>query len=369
MDAVNWWTRVAGDAANMNVPPPDDYDALLVVSFGGPEKPDDVIPFLENVLRGKNVPRERMLAVAEHYDHFGGVSPINAQNRALVAALQAEFDRSGPPWRVYWGNRNWHPLLPDTLAEMARDGVRRALAFFTSAYSSYSGCRQYRENIQVAQQQVGSSAPAIDKLRMFYNHPLFIEPQVEYVRAALEQVPPSRRPQARIAFTAHSIPLSMAQNCLYEPQLQEACRLVSQALGDQYPWQLVYQSRSGAPSQPWLEPDIRDHLAELHRGGVQDVVVVPIGFVSDHLEILYDLDTEAREVCDQLGMNLVRASTVGTHPKFISMICELVQERLDPQAERRALGSMGPSHDECAEDCCPLGAFGAGSGRRAAGSG
>ena len=180
----------------MNALPASSYDALLVVSFGGPEKPDDVIPFLENVLRGKNVPRERMLAVAEHYYHFGGVSPINAQNRALVAALQAEFDRKGPPWRVYWGNRNWQPLLPDTLAVMARDGVRRALGFFTSAYSSYSGCRQYRENIQLAQQQVGPAAPAIDKLRMFFNHPLFIEPQAEHVRAALDEIPAARRLQA-----------------------------------------------------------------------------------------------------------------------------------------------------------------------------
>jgi ferrochelatase len=338
----------------MNAPALNRYDALLVVSFGGPEKPDDVIPFLENVLRGKNVPRERMLAVAEHYDHFGGASPINAQNRALVAALQAEFDQHGPPWRVYWGNRNWHPLLPDTLAAMARDGVRRALAFFTSAYSSYSGCRQYRENLQLARQQVGPSAPVIDKLRMFFNHPLFIEPQVERVRAALDEIPPPRRSQARLAFTAHSIPLSMAQNCRYEAQLQETCRLISHALGDQYPWRLVYQSRSGPPSQPWLEPDIRDHLAELHQGGVQDVVVAPVGFVSDHLEILYDLDTEAGEFCHRVGMNMVRAGTVGTHPKFVAMISELIQERLNPQAERRYLGTMGPSHDECPDDCCPI---------------
>src|SRR5580658_6231633 len=177
----------------MNVPSATCYDALLVVSFGGPEKRDDVLPFLENVLRGKNVPRERMLAVAEHYYHFGGASPINPQNRALVAALQAEFDRNGPPWRVYWGNRNWHPLLPDTLSTMARDGVHRALAFFTSAYSSYSGCRQYRENLESAQQQVGAAAPAIDKLRMFFNHPLFIEPLVERVGAALDEIPALRR--------------------------------------------------------------------------------------------------------------------------------------------------------------------------------
>ncbi len=283
--------------------------------------------------------------------------------------MQAEFDRRGPSWRVYWGNRNWHPLLPDTLAAMARDGVHRALAFFTSAYSSYSGCRQYRENVQVAQQLVGPGSPTIDKLRMFFNHPLFIEPQVERVSSALEEIPALRRSQVRIAFTAHSIPLSMSQNCRYEAQLLEACRLVSQALGDHYPWRLVYQSRSGPPSQPWLEPDIRDHLAELHEHGAKDVVVVPIGFVSDHLEILYDLDTEARAFCESVGLNMVRAGTVGTHPKFVTMISELVQERLDPQAVRRSLGAMGPSHDVCPDDCCPLGQRGAGGGQRAAGSG
>jgi protoporphyrin/coproporphyrin ferrochelatase len=339
----------------MNVPRPDEYNALIVVSFGGPEKPDDVMPFLENVLRGKNVPRERMLEVAEHYYHFGGVSPINAQNRALVAALQREFDEHGPPWRVYWGNRNWHPLLPDELAAMQRDGVRRGLAFFTSAYSSYSGCRQYLENLDSAAQQVGASAPPVDRLRAFFNHPLFIEPLVEHVSQALDAIPSERRAQARIAFTAHSIPLAMAKSCRYEAQLKESARLISQALADRYSWQLVYQSRSGPPTQPWLEPDIKDHLTSLHSEGVRDVVIAPIGFVSDHLEILFDLDTEAKALCEELGMNMVRARTVGTHPKFVAMIAELVRERLDPTAERRFLGDMGAGHDFCAADCCPSG--------------
>lgn len=327
------------------------YDALLVVSFGGPNGPDDVIPFLENVLRGRNVPKERMLAVAEHYYHFGGVSPINQQNRDLIAALEAELRHSGISLPIYFGNRNWHPLLPDTLAQMAQHGIQRALAFFTSAFSSYSGCRQYRENVAAAQAQVGPNAPQVEKLRFFYNHPGYIEPVVERVRDALQQIPADRRAAARLAFTAHSIPLAMSAGCRYVAQLEESCRLVAGALEHQN-YQLVYQSRSGPPSQPWLEPDICDHLRDLASQGVQDVVVMPIGFISDHLEVLYDLDTEARQVADELGMNLYRASTVGTHPCFVRMIRELVQERLDPTLPKPALGTLGPSHDVCPADCC-----------------
>ena len=334
---------------------PDDalppYDALLVVSFGGPEGPDDVLPFLENVLRGKNVPRARMLAVAEHYQHFGGISPINAQNRALVAALRAELAAHGLNLPVYWGNRNWHPLLPDTLAEMARDGVRRALGFFTSAYSSYSGCRQYRENVAAAQQIVGPQAPAVEKLRVFYNHPDFIGPLVERVRDALEQIPAERRRLAHVVYTAHSIPLSMAENCDYAVQIAEAARLVSAAL-DTTNYQVAYQSRSGPPQQPWLEPDVCDLLRGLSgNSGTRDVVIVPIGFLSDHIEVLYDLDMEAKQLANELGLNLVRAATVGSHPKFVGMIRELVEERVHG-APKRALGDFGPSHDVCPADCC-----------------
>jgi ferrochelatase len=312
-----------------------------------------VLPFLENVLRGKNVPRERILEVADHYRHFGGVSPINAQNRALIAALRAELDARGPRLPIYWGNRNWHPLLGDTLAEMAGDGITQAIAFFTSAYSSYSGCRQYREDIQRAQQEFGPAAPRVDKLRVFFNHPGFIEPMVECVQAALSRIPADRRDSAEIVYTAHSIPRAMADNCRYVLQLQEAVRLVSAAVGRPATGRLVFQSRSGPATQPWLGPDIFDYLSELSATGqVRDVVIVPIGFVSDHLEVIFDLDTQAREVCDRLGLNMLRAATVGNHPKFVRMIRDLIVERMTDDAPRPALGELGPSHDVCPEDCC-----------------
>jgi ferrochelatase len=329
------------------------YDALLVVSFGGPDGPADVIPFLENVLRGRNVPRERMLEVAEHYMHFGGRSPINEQNRQLIAALEREFASHGLNMPIYWGNRNWHPLLPDTLQKMANDGVRRALAFVTSAFSSYSGCRQYREDIARAQQQVGPAAPQIDKLRVFFNHPGFIEPMIARTRAAFEQVPLDRRDSALLLFTAHSIPAAMAVGSRYEEQLRESSRLVADGVGHKN-WQLVYQSRSGPPQQPWLEPDIGENLKASHQAGTlpPDIVAVPIGFISDHMEVLYDLDTETKQLCDTLGINMVRAETVGTHPRFIQMIRELVEERLSSAPNRLALGKLGPNHDDCPDDCC-----------------
>jgi ferrochelatase len=327
------------------------YDALLVVSFGGPEGPDDVMPFLENVLRGKNVPRERMLEVAEHYQHFGGVSPINQQCRALISALTDEFAEHGLDLPIYWGNRNWHPMLADTLGQMRKDGIQRALALMTSAFSSYSGCRQYREDVLRAQQEVGRGAPQVDKLRLFFNHPGFIDAVGDRVQAAINRIPADRRSTTQIIFTAHSIPLTMAAGCAYEAQLNEACRLVMESFSEQS-WRLVYQSRSGPPTQPWLEPDVCDYLREVHQqGGITDVVIAPIGFLSDHMEVLFDLDTEARVLCDEVGLNMVRAGTVGTHPKFIQMIRELVLERTS-NAKRLCLGEMGPSHDVCPEDCC-----------------
>ena len=335
----------------MNETPEPRYDALLLVSFGGPERPEDVMPFLENVLRGKPVPRERMLEVAEHYYHLGGVSPINEQNRALIAALEAELKAHGPELPIYWGNRNWRPFLADALLQMADDGVRRALAFFTSAFSSYSGCRQYRENIEQARAEVGSRAPQIDKLRGFFNHPGFIEAMADRVQQALEQIPAERRGEAKLVFTAHSIPLAMAEHCQYQAQLAEACRLVAARVGIE-DGQLAYQSRSGPPSQPWLEPDIGDVLRELAATGMRDAVVAPIGFISDHMEVLYDLDTEAQTLCRALGLNMVRASTVGLHPKFISMIRELIGERMGLVAERRALGVLTPCPDVCPVNCC-----------------
>jgi ferrochelatase len=332
------------------------YDAILVVSFGGPESREDVIPFLENVLRGRNVPRERMLEVAEHYYHFGGKSPINQQTRELIAALEAELERNGPQLPVYWGNRNWHPLLADTLGEMKRQGVRRALGFVTSAFSSYSGCRQYREDIARARDAVGAGAPEVDKLRVFFNHPGFIEATVERVGEALRQlvaVEGAAPTQVQVVYTAHSIPLSMAQTSDYVQQLEEARRLVSERLGVNND-ALVYQSRSGAPGQPWLEPDVLDHLRNVKANQqASAVVLAPISFVSDHMEVLYDLDVEARQLCDSLGLPMARAKTVGVHPKFVAMIRELIMERMNPGSERHALGALGPRADECPEDCCP----------------
>ena len=321
------------------------YDALLLIAFGGPEQPADVLPFLENVLRGRNVPRERMLEVAEHYYHFGGVSPINGQMRELIPLVEAELREHGPHLPVYWGNRNWHPVLADTLRKMRDDGVKRAAAFVMSAYSSYSGCRQYLEDIARAREAVGAGAPEIDKLRLFFNHPGFIEPMAERVREALIEIP-----AAALVFTAHSVPVSMAASSQYEAQLKEACRLVAARVGRDE-WRLVYQSRSGPPSQPWLGPDISDYLRELHAAGGHDVVIAPIGFISDHMEVLYDLDTEARALCGELGITLVRAATVGNHRAFVSMIAELARERMGG-TEKRWLGDLGPSGDECLPDCC-----------------
>jgi len=329
------------------------YDAILIVSFGGPESREDVIPFLENVLRGKNVPRERLLAVAEHYYHFEGKSPINQQTRDLIAGLKVELAQHGPHLPVYWGNRNWHPMLAETLAEMKGDGIRRALAFVTSAYSSYSGCRQYRENIGLAQEEVGPGAPEIDKLRVFFNHPEFIDATEDRLREALQQIPPTARENIQIVYVAHSIPISMANSSDYVRQLEEVRKLASARLGISND-ALVYQSRSGAPGQPWLEPDILDHLRDVKtRNLASAVVLAPISFISDHMEVLYDLDIEARQLCDELSLPMARAKTVGVHPKFISMIRELIEERTNPGTPRRALGSLGPRQDVCAQDCCP----------------
>ncbi|MDA0590978.1 MAG: ferrochelatase [Planctomycetota bacterium] len=331
----------------------ENYDAILVVSFGGPEGSDDVLPFLENVLRGKNVPHERMLEVAGHYQHFGGVSPINAQCRELIAALKTELAEHDIDLPVYWGNRNWHPMLADTLAEMKAAGVKRALAFVTAAYSSYSSCRQYREDIENAQAVVGEGSPAIDKLRVFYNHPEFIAVTAANLAECLSQIPAERRDRCRIAFTAHSIPNSMADTSDYVQQMTEASRLTAEANGiaaDR--WQLVYQSRSGPPQVPWLEPDIVDHLRDLNGSGTQDVIVMPIGFLSDHMEVLFDLDEEAKEACEEMGLHMVRAATVGSHPTFISMIRKLIEERIH-SAPREAAGLFAASHDACPLDCCP----------------
>ncbi|GAA3440726.1 ferrochelatase [Planomonospora venezuelensis] len=310
------------------------YDALLVVSFGGPEKPDDVMPFLENVVRGRGVPRERLLEVEAHYQRFGGVSPINRQCRDLIAAVEPTV---GLP--VYWGNRNWHPYLEDTLRRMAADGMRRAAAFVTSAYGSYSSCRQYIDDIALARAAV-EGAPEIVKLRHFFDHPGFVAAMVDHTREALDRLPAGHRDGARLVFTAHSIPLSMARTAgpdggLYEAQLRRAAGLVVEGLGGGREWDLVWQSRSGAPHIPWLEPDVCDHLERLDAPAV---VLVPIGFVSDHMEVVYDLDVEAAELAAAIGLPLTRAATAGTHPRFVSMIGELLAE---------------PEPEACGTTCCP----------------
>lgn len=334
------------------------YDAFLLVSFGGPEGADDVIPFLENVTRGRGIPAERLAEVGEHYYLFGGVSPINQQCRELAAAIEARFAASGLDLPVYWGNRNWKPYLTDTVSQMARDGVRRAVAFVTSAYSLYSGCRQYLDDIERARAQAGPRAPQIDKLRPYFNHPGFIEPLAENTGVALATLSAAVRDRAWLIFTAHSAPTAMAaasgpNGGAYVAQLTEVAHLVSERVdGGTHPWRLVFQSRSGPPSQPWLEPDVRDYLAELAATGTKAAVLVPSGFVSDHMEVRYDLDVVAAELADRLGIAVARAATPGAHPRFVAMASELVAERLTGAPERLALGSLGASPDRCPAGCC-----------------
>jgi ferrochelatase len=333
-------------------------DALLLLSFGGPERPEDVKPFLENVTRGRGVSADRLADVAEHYYHFGGISPINGQNRALVGALRAELDLHGVELPIYWGNRNWHPYVEDTVRAMAADGIRHAVVFVTSAYGSYSSCRQYQDDLAAAQAAVGNRAPELFKLRHFFDHPGFIEPQVDAVRTALGGIELSRRATTRLAFTAHSIPTSMAatagpQGELYVDQLTAAARVVADAAAPGTAWDLVFQSRSGPPALPWLGPDISDHLRALAGEGVTDVIVVPIGFVSDHLEVQWDLDVEAAAVARDLGLGFTRTVTPGTDPRFVSMVRELVMERIDLRCPKLALSPLGPSHDVCPVGCCP----------------
>jgi ferrochelatase len=309
------------------------YDAVLVVSFGGPEGPADVMPFLENVTAGRGVPRERLAEVAEHYLRVGGVSPINGQNRALVEAVRGDFAEHGVHLPVYWANRHWTPTLTEVLTRMRDDGITNAVAFLTSAYASFSSCRQYLDAIEEARRHVGPGAPSVNRLRQYFNHPGFIDPMVDGVRAALGTIPAELRADASLAFVAHSIPTAMdvasgPAGHAYTDQLAEAARLVSEAVGGARPVTLSYCSRSGSPSTPWLEPDIADRLVELQAAGAQAVVVVPIGFVSDHMEVVYDLDTEAAAVAAELGLRFTRSSTVGTDRRFVAMLRELVLERL-----------------------------------------
>lgn len=346
----------------------DSIDALLVVSFGGPEGPADVVPFLQNVTRGRGIPEERLREVGEHYFHFGGVSPINAQNRAFLAALRDELPRQGIDIPVYWGNRNWSPYLAEAIGEMRADGVRRAMAFFTSAYSSYSGCRQYRENIAAALAEVGDGAPEVDRLGPYFNHPGFVDPFVDATADAVRGLSGPERSAARLVFTTHSIPVAMADSSgastglpggAYVQQHRAVAAHVAERVaattGAALPWDLVYQSRSGAPHIPWLEPDIDAHLRVLASAGCSAALVVPIGFVSDHLEVLWDLDTQARATADEVGLPMVRVGTPGTDPRTVAMVGALVRERLDgvTPSRRRRIGDLPASPDRCAIGCCP----------------
>ncbi|MGI8723096.1 MAG: ferrochelatase [Geodermatophilaceae bacterium] len=324
----------------------DEGNAVLLLSFGGPEGPDDVLPFLENVTRGRGIPRQRLMSVAAHYQHFGGVSPINEQNQLLRKAIEDEMSSRGRPLPVYWGNRNWEPYVEDAVARMAADGVNRAVAFATSAYSSASGCRQYHEDLARARQATGPTTPEIEKLPHFFDHPGFITANADALRAALGRLPAGLAEQARIVATAHSIPVSMAraagpQGGLYERQLQVTARAVVDAVHPGRPVDLVWQSRSGPPQVPWLEPDINDHLSHLAGQGVPAAVLCPIGFVSDHIEVLWDLDNEARETAQGHGLILERAATAGTHPAFVAMIGDLIVERLAGRPRR--LGTLCPT--------------------------
>jgi ferrochelatase len=340
------------------------YDALLLVSFGGPERPADVLPFLRNVTAGRDIPAERLAEVGEHYFAFGGRSPLNDQCRALLTAIGTDFAAHGIDLPLYWGNRNWDPYLADTVAQMQADGVTRAAAFVTSAYSSYSGCRQYRENLYDA----AASAPSvrIDRLRHYFNHPGFVEAFTDSTCAALDRLPAGTSASARLLFVTHSIPLSMASSAgrdgdAYQQQHRSVATLVSHQVtrrtGQAHPWELVYCSRSGPPQTPWLEPDVNDALRALAVDGTAAVVTVPIGFVSDHMEVIYDLDTEAEATARELGVGFARAATPGVHPAFVSIARDLLVERAaverGEQAERSAVGELGPSWDKCPAACCP----------------
>ncbi|WP_281032668.1 ferrochelatase [Nocardia araoensis] len=340
-------------------------DALLLLSFGGPERPEDVMPFLENVTRGRGVPRERLEAVAEHYLHFGGVSPINALNRDIITAVEAELAAAGMDLPVYFGNRNWHPMVEDTVARMAADGVGSALVFPTSAWGGYSGCLQYHEDIARARAAFGAGAPELLKLRQYFDHPLLIETFADAIRAARDRLTAGQRAAARLVFTAHSIPVSADAAAgppadggrLYSRQVADAARLCAAATGFT-DYDLVWQSRSGPPQVPWLEPDIVDHLDDLAAKGVEAVVVCPVGFVSDHLEVIWDLDNEAAQKAAELGMGFARAATPGSDPRFAKLVVELISEQLRGVESRRlgAVPGYGCTRDgaPCVVGCCAV---------------
>jgi protoporphyrin/coproporphyrin ferrochelatase len=354
--ATGFPETVRGDDLHVPTSPPP-FDAILLLSFGGPDGPEDVMPFLENVTRGRGIPRERLERVAGQYMLFGGRSPINDECRHLLAALEDELAARGPDLPVYWGNRNWHPMLAETLGQMADEGIRRAVAVATSAYSSYSACRQYLEDIEAARKAVGENAPIVEKLAPYWNHEGFLGTMIEHTRLAfdaleaIEGVDGRDDKGPRFVFTAHSLPLAMAENCDYVAELREASAIVAAAVAPEVPWDLVWQSRSGPPAQPWLEPDVCAHLRKLHDEGSDRVVMVPIGFVADHMEVKYDLDTAARAVAEELDMIVARAACVGAAPRFVAGLRDLLAGHIEgtPVA---TLGTRGPRPSPCLPDCC-----------------
>jgi ferrochelatase len=351
---------------------PQPYDGLLLAGFGGPEGQDDVIPFLRNVTRGRGIPDERLEEVAHHYRHFGGVSPINAQNRALKAALEAELARRGIDLPVYWGNRNWAPYLEDAVTEAAAQGSTRLLAFATSAYSSFSSCRQYREDFARVLTGTGlAETVTIDKIRQFFDHPGFVDAFVPGVLDALAHLRDAGAGQTRVLFTTHSIPvddarrsgprdLDLGDGGAYEAQHRAVAEAVMRRVAERdasladVAWELVYQSRSGPASQPWLEPDICDRIGELPGEGVAAVAIVPVGFVSDHMEVMWDLDNEALEAAEAAGVRAIRTPTPGVDPVFVAGIVDLVEERIAavPAADRPRATDLGPWFDVCRPACC-----------------
>lgn len=352
-------------------------DALLLLSFGGPEGSDQVMPFLENVTRGRGIPRERLESVAEHYLHFGGVSPINGINRALIEAIRAELAERGETLPVYFGNRNWHPFVEETLAEMTSDGVTRAAVFTTSAWGGYSGCTQYQEDISRARAAVGEGAPELVKLRQYFDHPLMIEMFADAIAKAAAELPESLRADARLVFTAHSIPLRAVDRCgpgLYPRQVAYTAGLVA-AVAGYADFDLVWQSRSGPPQVPWLEPDVGDHLQALAEAGTTSVIVCPVGFVADHIEVIWDLDSELAEQAGQLGVALARATTPNAQPRFAALALDLLDEVRQGRAASRVAGPQPvPGYGSsvngrfCTDDCEASAAAAAVSPRPTAGS-
>jgi ferrochelatase len=346
--------RNNGGAAPSTEPAPAGRrEALLVLSFGGPEGHDDVMPFLENVTRGRGIPRERLEEVAEHYHHFGGVSPINEQNKALIDAIERELASAGIDLPVYWGNRNWAPYVEDTWARLAEDGIEHVYVFPTSAYASFSGCRQYHEDIARARvattHPTRPGGPTAEKLPHYFDTPGFVRANADALAAAIASLPADVRDTARLVATAHSIPDAMAavagpQGHAYEAQLLAAAERIVAEVAPHRTFDLVWQSRSGPPSVPWLEPDVNDHLRALAKDGETAVVLFPVGFISDHLEVIWDLDNEARETAEEVGLAFARAATAGTHPAFVTSVRQLLEER-------RA-GGLPRLGTDCPASCC-----------------